>query len=358
MKSGDSMKKQLIEYINKKPLKMISYDEYMDFVLYHPCFGYYMKNREKIGRNGDFITSSNISNVMGKTFAKWFAGLVKEQKVSPHFCEIGAGNGRFAHAFLSEWYASDNPKLTYTIIEKSPYHIKLQKEKFKEEWFIQYIEDLTELKNYNGLMFSNELFDALPVHVVTKQKGHLYEVMVTVEKGELVETTSPLSNHKITSFLKEHKVAIPEGHRIEIPLYMEDVFLKMERALSKGMIVTIDYGYSNEEWQEPVRKDGSLRGYYKHELIRNVLEHPGEMDITSHIHWDALMNLGNKYRIHTIEKKRQDEFLLSIGILDQLVNHQDPNPFSEVNKQNRAIRSLIMPSGMSPSFHVLVQLKA
>lgn len=352
------MRKFLIDYINEKPLKMISYDEYMNLVLYHPRFGYYMKGREKIGKNGDFITSSNISDVMGRTFAKWFASLVKEQSIPSHFCEIGAGNGRFAQAFLQEWYASDYPKLTYTIIEKSPYHIQLQKEKFEKEWNVQHVDDFANLKDFQGMIFSNELFDALPVHVVTKQQGNLFELMIAVDNGELVETVCPLSNQNISLFIMEHNVVIPEGHRIEIPLHMEKIFLEMEKSLNKGMIVTIDYGYTNEEWQEPIRKDGSLRGYYQHQLIRNVLEHPAEMDITSHIHWDALVNIGNKVGIRTIEKKRQDDFLLSIGILQQLESHQDPNPFSEVNKRNRAIRSLIMPSGMSPSFDVLVQIKA
>ena len=51
----------------------------------------------------------------------------------------------------------------------------------------------------------------------------------------------------------------------------------------------------------------------------------------------------------------QDEFLLSIGILDHLENHHDPNPFSEVSRRNREIRSLIMPSGISAAFQVLVK---
>ena len=60
------------------------------------------------------------------------------------------------------------------------------------------------------------------------------------------------------------------------------------------MIISVDYGYTNEEWQEPIRRDGSLRGYYKHKLMNNVLVHPGEMDITSHIHWDVLQKTRGK----------------------------------------------------------------
>jgi len=43
--------------------------------------------------------------------------------------------------------------------------------------------------------------------------------------------------------------------------------------------------------------------------------------------------------------------------LKELEDHYDPNPFSEVSKRNRAIRSLIMPSGISTYFHVIIQQK-
>ncbi|MCQ6273710.1 SAM-dependent methyltransferase [Bacillus sp. V3B] len=351
------MQNFLINYLNDKPEKMISYAEYMNLVLYHPKLGYYMREGEKIGRNGDYITSSNMADIFGRTFARWYAGQVKIQSYSPQVCEMGAGNGRFAKAFLEEWYGSGNPEINYFILEKSPYHIKQQKELFEEKWKVHQIEDLAELREFNGLFFSNELFDALPVHVVKKQQGQLFEIMVSSERDQLTETEVPLRNEEIYAFIAQHKVMIAEGQRIEIPLNMEEIILQIDEVLTEGMIVTVDYGYTNDEWKEPIRRDGSLRGYYQHRLINNVLMNPGEMDLTSHIHWDALENIGEKYHFRKVGKWRQDEFLLSIGILDELESHNDPNPFSEVNKRNRAIRSLIMPSGISTAFQVLVQEK-
>lgn len=351
------MRKFLINYINDKPLKVISYAEYMNLVLYHPELGYYMREGEKIGRNGDYITSSNMADIFGRTFARWYAGVVKDKSYAPQICEMGAGNGRFAKAFLQEWYTSENPELNYFILEKSPYHIEKQKELFEEKWNVQQIGDLDELKEFKGLFFSNELFDALPVHVVKKQQGQFFEVMVSSEKDQLIEIEVPLINEEIYAFIEEHQLMIAEGQRIEIPLYMEEMISQVGRILTEGMVLTIDYGYTNDEWMEPARRDGSLRGYYQHKLINHVLVNPGEMDLTSHIHWDALENIGEKYGLRKVGKWRQDEFLLSIGILDELESHHDPNPFSEVNKRNRAIRGLIIPSGISTAFQVLVQEK-
>jgi SAM-dependent MidA family methyltransferase len=344
-------------YINQQPLKMISYAEYMNIVLYHAQLGYYMKEGEKIGRSGDFITTSNLADRFGGTLARWFSNLVRNEWIAPQICEIGAGNGRFAKAFLQEWYASENPELTYYIVESSPYHLKMQNEKFDEKWQVKQVENLDEIMGFKGLIFSNELFDALPVHVIKKKQGQLFEIMITMEEDELIEKDIPLANDQIIRFLEEYQIHIVEGHRMEIALQMEAMFSRIEQVLSEGMIVSVDYGYSNEEWQEPLRSEGSLRGYYKHKQMNNVLVHPGEMDITSHIHWDVLKKLGERVGLHTVGKWRQDEFLLSIGILDHLESHHDPNPFSEVNRRNREIRSLIMPNGISASFQVLVQEK-
>ncbi len=336
---------------------MITYQEYIDLALYDPQYGYYMKNKEKIGSKGDFITSMNYSDIMGKMMAKWFEKQIEKNSLPPVFCEIGAGNGRFAKAFMEEWYSRPRAELTYFIIEKSPYHLRLQKEQFVNDWNVKYAKNVEELEEFSGVIFSNELFDAFPVHVIENKNGQLYEIMVSIENDRLVEKKVPLSNEAIIQFIREYDIDISNGQRMEISLDMEEMVSAISSILTQGFLVTIDYGYSHEEWQEPVRKDGSLRGYYKHKLVKDVLTHPGEMDITSHIHWDALEGTGEKYGLRKIKRWRQHEFLLSIGILEQLENHVDPNPFSEVNKRNRAIRSLIMPQGISDSFHVLLQQK-
>jgi len=148
-----------------------------------------------------------------------------------------------------------------------------------------------------------------------------------------------------------------EQQRIEIPLQMETMVRSMAKALQRGLILTVDYGYTNEEWLEPARRNGSLRGYYKHQQFNQILELPGEMDITSHVHFDALVKMGDHYKLKFVQKWRQDEFLLAAGILEELQENHDPNPFSETSKRNRAIRSLIIPGGMSASFHVILQEK-
>ncbi len=343
--------------ISNSPTNLISYAAYMEAVLYHPEFGYYMKDKQKIGSKGDFITTSNISNIYGRIVAKWFASVCKKHDLDPNFCEIGAGNGRFAHAFLQEWEKSINTTINYMIVESSPYHLKLQNELIPPRHNVIQVNNLDELEPFNGMIFSNELFDALPVHVIEKENGKLYEVMVGIKKETLYEEKVLLTNPAIHSFLEESMLELKDKQRIEVPLLMEGMVQDISKVLTKGVVVTADYGYTKEDWKHPSRIKGSLRGYYQHQMIDDVLQHPGEMDITTHIHFDWLIQKGEQAELVFHSKLRQDAFLLKAGILKELENHYDPNPFSEVSKRNRAIRSLIMPSGISSFFHLIIQQK-
>nr|WP_240035232.1 SAM-dependent methyltransferase [Neobacillus notoginsengisoli] len=335
----------------------ISYAEFIELALYHPDYGYYMRETEKIGRAGDFITTSNVSDIFGRIVSKWFSWLVGKHGIEPSVCEIGGGNGRFAKAFMDEWVKNEEKPLSYLIVETSPFHRKLQKEALGSfPGFTQY-ESIKDIDNFNGLVFSNELFDALPVHVVERKEGNLMEAMVGYQEDQLVEQLVPLTNRAIASFIDENSLRITEGQRIEIPLAMGTMVQEVANLLTSGLVVTIDYGYTAEEWGWPSRKKGSLRGYMNHQMHHSVLENPGRMDITSHIHFDALEKAGKDLGLNSLALLRQDEFLISAGILKELEENYDPNPFSETSRRNRAIRSLVLPTGMSTAFRVLIQEK-
>ncbi|MDR4888928.1 SAM-dependent methyltransferase [Fredinandcohnia sp. QZ13] len=359
------MQRILKELIKSSPNNEITYEQYMNTVLYHEEKGYYMKNEEKVGKKGDFITTSNISNVFGKLFASIFHKLIMLEKIEPFICEIGGGNGRFAKAVLDELhntYRDTYKKITYILIETSAYHRRLQQELLPIGKKVIQFQSLDEAKKnfpiFNGILFSNELFDAFPVRVIEKKDDSIYEVKITLNKDDqLCEIFVPLADERIMHYLDCTKIALVNGQRFEVPLPMLTYLDELNDFLGNVVAFTVDYGYTNEEWMEPARRKGSLRGYYKHHLINNPLEYPGSMDLTTHIHFDTLISNGTKYGLEFVKKLRQDEFLLAAGILTFLQDNFDSNPFSKKSKQNRAIRSLIMDGGMSTAFHVLIQQK-
>ena len=343
--------------INDAPDHMITYADFIHTALYHPELGYYMKEKPKIGREGDFITTSNISDLYGRLIAKWFAKVSEKFAFPLVFCEIGGGGGRFAKAFLEEWHATILKPIDYIIVETSPYHRKLQADLLNGDHQVTQVDSLEKIKKIEGVIYSNELFDALPVHVIEQENGELYEVMVGIKDEQLVERKVSLTNPEILSFLEDNHWTLRDGQRLEVPIAMGKLIHSISEKLLKGFVLTADYGYTYKEWAEPQRAKGSLRGYYQHNMIHDVLKNPGEMDITTHIHFDHLQKEGEHAGLQQISKLRQDEFLLKLGILEELANHYDPNPFSEVSKRNRAIRSLIMPGGISSYFHVVIQQK-
>ncbi len=345
------------EIINKSKQKRITYAEFIKIALYHPEQGYYMKNDVKIGRTGDFITTSNISNIYGKLLAKWYAKVHLKYNLPAAVCEIGGGTGRFAKAFIEGWNQYSTTPLVYSLIESSPYHRELQRESLLDFNQLTQYEDVGEIGNFSGLVFSNELFDALPVHVIEKKDGVTFEVMITLTEDGLKEILVPLENQEIWNFIEKHGINLKNEQRMEIPLEMEEIVRKICASVTQGIVVTVDYGYTNEEWQKPERRKGSLRGYYRHQMHENVLQNPGMMDITSHVHFDALIRTGEEYGLKLRTKHRQDDFFIQAGILDELAESYDPNPFSEQSKQNRAIKSLILPGGISNAFHVIIQEK-
>ncbi|MED4400922.1 SAM-dependent methyltransferase [Metabacillus fastidiosus] len=351
--------KYLIDVFEEHGRKM-TYADYIDLVLYNEQYGYYSSSNEKIGRKGDFYTTSSLSPFFAKIFAKMFVRLVELELIKPCFCEIGGGNGQFIHTFLKEWerLSPHTFKLLQVfVIERSVYHLQLQKQ--FTNCSIEFLSSIDMLEEeFEGIIFSNELFDAFPVHVIEKRKNLLYEVFVTLnDHHQIVEEKQLLNNEEIIQYLKWQQFNLYENQRMEIPLKMLDFMKQMNKKLRRGLIISIDYGYTNKEWMQPVHRDGSLRGYYKHQLINSPLQYPFQMDLTTHIHIDGYKAMARELEWQEVIHNKQNEFLIKADILSFLNNHEDTDPFSKVSKDNRAIRSLIMAGGISAGFDVLMHCK-
>ncbi|WP_285768905.1 SAM-dependent methyltransferase [Peribacillus sp. SI8-4] len=349
----------LEEMIERSPKKRISYQDYMAAVLYAPQIGYYMRQKKKIGSRGDFYTSGNVGDAFGRSLARWFVHLIKVCGVSPHIVEMGAGDGKLAYdilVYIKETEPLIWDSLTYVLVETSPFHRRAQQDRIGMFKQASLAVEAEEWANMNGIVFSNEFFDALPVHVIEKDGGSLAEVFVTMEGGRLLEVKEPLDNPDILTYLAERSVTLQDKQRYEIPLQMVQEYEKIASSIRSGVLLTIDYGYTQKEWQESAHHQGSLRGYYRHEMITDALMHPGDMDMTTHIHFDTLMDIGKKKGAAVSGLYQQHEFLLKTGILQELKGHQETNPFSETARRNRAIRGLII-GGYSDHFRVLLQTK-
>jgi SAM-dependent MidA family methyltransferase len=350
---------KIIKQINSDPERFLPMDNFIEIALYDSEMGYYTKTQAKIGREGDFYTSVSISPVFGEVLAKWIIKKVLEHGLPPTICELGAGTGQLAVAIIEGLQKLNytTKDLHYIIIEGSPYHRTLIKEKTKNYDFIKILSSLEQLEEFNGIIFSNEFFDAFPVKVAIHQDGIWKELGVTERQGKLIETSREAAI-EIATFIEKIGLKNPSSNqRLEIPMNYLDAYKYICTKLKRGVILTIDYGMLNSDVQFSERINGSLRGFNKHQLVDNILDNPGLVDITSNVLFEELAKHGEEIGFTTFSLKKQNEFLLENGILDLLVEHQDRDPFSEKSRRNRSIIQFIHTGDISSYYYVLEQMK-
>lgn len=325
----------------------------MEMALYYPELGYYTSSHEKIGKEGDYYTSANLGSSFGEMLGKQIEEIFhvlgeKEFTV----VEMGAGLGLLSGDVLS--YLKKNHKLyrylNYCIVEKSPF-MRNEQEKRLEGENVRWYDSITELSGMTGCIFSNELPDAFPVHVVVMEK-ELMEVFVDYENG-FMEVIRPASG-ELKNYLEELKINLPSGYRTEINLDAIKWIQEIGSTLKKGVVITIDYGYPSDELYQEYRNRGTLMCYYKHSANETPFEHIGEKDMTTHVNFSALEYWGHKNGLDLCGFTDQAHFLIGLGIDEYLKNLQEKDP-ANYYKKMLPVKTLLMEMG--ETFKILIQKK-
>ncbi len=363
---------ELIDHIREKIMqsdqKAIPFAQYMELALYHPQWGYYTSDRMKVGKEGDFYTSPTVHPIFAQTLAAAIIEMWEKAQISaPALVEVGGGTG-YLIKHLTQHIQRISPahyeRMSVVLIEASRYHRSLQEEALAQHsiakiWFSS-VEEAAEQIQVEGTIISNEWLDAYPVHLLERGKEGWREIGVAWDEQEqsFKETYLSKLTDAAAAFLQEKEPQVQAGTRIEINSGMKQAIAAVSRLLRRGYVITIDYGDEEEMLYHARRKRGTLMCYYRHQAHENPFLHVGEQDITAHVNFSALQRWGEAVSLHPLAYMRQDQFLIRNGILKQLQNHLDRDPFSsEAMKQNRAIRQLIAPDGMGQVFRVLVQAK-
>ncbi len=288
----------------------ISFHDFMEMALYYPGLGYYTSNKEKIGKTGDYYTSSNLTpafgELLGRQIEEMWHLLGENEGKEFTVVEMGAGKGILSGDVLS--YLKKNhefyQELNYCIVEKSLSLRKEQKKRLGNE-NIKWFDSIKDLKGIVGCIFSNELPDAFPVHVV-QMENELMEVFAGYEKN-FIEVLKPAST-RLKDYLKELDVTLTSGYRTEINLDAIKWVQEISSALEKGFIITIDYGYPSDELYQEYRNRGTLMCYHNHSVNESPFEHIGEQDMTSHVNFSALDHWGRKFGLELMRFHRPGAF--------------------------------------------------
>jgi SAM-dependent MidA family methyltransferase len=388
----------------------LTFREFMESALYDPDYGYYNSERQKIGPAGDYYTSSNVHAAFGWSLATLIASLLSKlpreaSGLAPHnqslhghyqILEVGAGTGQLACDILDA-LAAEHPELhsriEYVIAERSPAMVRCQHDKLgpladKVEWAGLTGAGYPNLESISGIVISNELIDAFPVHVIRVSPERLEELYVTCravdasihsqsrmssepEPGFAPATTpdlpassggldiawGPLSSERIRQYVDRLGVPLAPGQVIEVNLSAIDWLNAVGRILANGYIVTIDYGDIAQHLYGGDRRRGTLRAFHEHALASSVLDLVGEQDLTSSVNFTALMEYGRDAGLETVSLERQSAFLIRMGLIDRIARMAAETGARAALKDRLAIKNLFVPGGASDNFRVLVQRK-
>ena len=340
----------------------ITFAEFMELCLYHPQHGYYMTRRERIGKGGDFFTSSSVHALFGRLLARQLRQMWELLGGGPFsIVEQGPGEGYLALDILNaaaesaEFYGS----LRYRLVEISEENRRRQMALLhahvpRIEWVGG--QDLAEIE---GCLLSNELVDAFPVHLLEKRDGRLHEVFVTIRDGKLAEELRPPSSPRLGDYFRRAGVEPAEGNRAEVNLAAVDWMRRSAQGLRRGFVLTIDYGYPTAELLATFRRGGTLMCYRRHQAHEDPYRHLGCQDLTAHVDFGALQRVGEEEGLNTLFFGEQYRFLLALGFVEELLALQARTRNErEAQALRLTLKNLILPEGgMGEIFKVLVQGK-
>jgi SAM-dependent MidA family methyltransferase len=215
------------------------------------------------------------------------------------------------------------------------------------------------LTGVQGIIFCNELLDAMPVHRwCWEAKGQRWlELGVSMENGKFVwKHLDPAAGDPrdpeptATNFLPPQ--SLPHRYEIEVCPAAVKWWQQAAAALASGKLVAIDYGLTAEELFIPERNMGTLRGYRSHQVSREILETPGEQDITAQVNFTALEKAGEKLGLRTEVLESQERFLTRIAA--QLFDEKDASR-EWTPARARQFHTLTHPDHLGRAFRVLVQ---
>jgi len=353
----------------------ITFREFMQSALYDPENGYYNTERLKIGPAGDYYTSSNVHAAFGAILANYFLEIWARRPLT--LVEMGAGTGQLALDILTalrDEHQHVFPDTRYCIVETSPVMRTRQREKLAI--FSQQVAwlDMDDLAPMEGIIFSNEFVDALPVHRIRFHKNSLEELYVTApelpassldlggldssdEEGRLVLAWAKPSIPRLTEYIRLMKVSLAEGQIIEVNLDAVDWLERLAGVLLAGFLITIDYGDIAAHLYAPDRPKGTLRCFYKHQLLDSPLERIGDQDLTASVNFTALMEYGKAAGFETVSYERQSAFLMRNGLIDRISAMHGGSGSVEDLKERLSLKNLFVPGGASDNFRVLIQRK-
>jgi SAM-dependent MidA family methyltransferase len=322
----------------------LPFSRFMDLALYDPLEGYYTSGCAAVGREGDFFTSVSIGPVFGTVLAGQFLEMWEAlgRPLGFRLVEQGANDGRLSCDILKALSETPLAGVPLTIIE--PASILREKQAaILVGRDVQWVGSPENLPPFDGVHFSNELFDALPFDILEARAGAWHELQVHADEAGFSFKPAPHPVQNINLPLR------PDGYRTELRRHQRDLLGILSSRLRRGFLLAIDYGMPRAELLAPHRSGGTLACYSQHRRDDAPLENPSQKDITAHVDFSALAQDAAACGLKLQGYTDQHHFLVgaATGLLKSL---EGAAPTPSTLKILRSLRTLLHPETMGTQF--------
>ena len=320
----------------------ITFARFMEEALYGEG-GYYSRQELAIGVDGDFITGPSYSPLFARATATLLRRMDAALGRSADFLEVGYGDGSHLRG-LAEF-----PELAATrrLLGCDRVRRSLPPP-------IETLASLDEVETgeLEGVVFSYELFDALPIHrLIGREGAGVGELLVGSEPdGSFSWREAEMSEPALGNFLGGAFESLEPGQIADVSAHWRPLYGQMAAKLRRGLLVTCDYGFPLRQLLDArIRSHGTLACYRRQQVHRNPLIQVGEQDLTAHVDFTALMEEGEASGLETAALTRQAAWLTSCGIFEGL---------AEADQTERLeAMTLLDPAAMGEDIRVLVQAR-
>jgi SAM-dependent MidA family methyltransferase len=336
---------------------------FMELALYAPGLGYYSAGATKLGAAGDFVTAPELGPLFAECVADALAPVLRGLGADAVFMEIGGGSGAFAEAAIERLLATGAMPARYAILEPSAdlrqrQHARLR-ERLSPEIFARVEWLQTPIPHrWNGVVFANEVIDALPTSRFAILGGEVYEEHVALRAdGGFVRTERPadaLLTAAVRHVERQCGHAFVDGYRSEVlpqlPYWIQAVI----GGLDAGALLLVDYGYPRREYYDPRRADGTLRAFHRHRMVEDVFARVGLQDVTVSVDFTALAEAGTGAGFEFAGYSAQAGFLIGNG-LDQRLAEHEARAADEAARYalRQQAKKLTLPGEMGERFQVI-----
>ena len=350
------VREQLIQHINTRD-GWISFEEFVDFVMYKPGLGYYSAGAEKIGHSGDFTTAPEISKLFGMALANQMTPILDHYQ-SPSIIEIGAGTGKLAFDIMTQLNDYQVNFDRYYILELSA-DLKQRQQSMLSHLPTKTLNkivwlDSIPMDSIDGVIIANEVIDALPFTRFKTQNGQVYELGISVEDNQLIEQprlADEMLSNTVDSIAKEIGMTFQDGYTSEIRINFGSWFRTIESMLSSGSIFFVDYGYARQEYYDEERTNGSMICHYRNVAHEDPLSNLGIQDISASVDFSQLADVALQRNIEVGFFTSQADFLINAEILSVIESVIDEGLKMRLTQE---VKQLLLPNQMGEVFKCML----